>query len=140
MSTQNEDKWLDELISKSIDTTKPQFDAEQWKKKYSREFQILLLRADRGVSTHQPSVWRTVFRRPISNFSAAAVLVMGLAIGAFMGRDTWQSPGAQSDGKPQMAQVEPTSIYNLDYLTDMPKGSLADTYLTLAFETNGRER
>ncbi len=72
--------------------------------------------------------------------AGAAVLVMGLAIGALMGRDTWQSPGIQSVGKSQMAQVGPTTIYNLDYLTNAPKGSLADAYLTLVSATNGRER
>lgn len=72
--------------------------------------------------------------------AAAAVLIVGLVIGALMGRDTWQSPVTQSGGKLQMAQVETTDIYKLDYLTDVPKGSLADAYLTLAFETNGRER
>ena len=57
-----------------------------------------------------------------------------------MGRDNWQSPAIQSVGKSQMAQVEPTAIYNLDYLSDSPKGSLADAYLRLASATNGRER
>jgi predicted anti-sigma-YlaC factor YlaD len=72
--------------------------------------------------------------------AAAAVLVIGLAIGGVMGWDTWHNQGIQSVGKSQMAQVEPTAIYNLDYLTDAPKGSLADTYLTLASATNGWEQ
>jgi anti-sigma factor RsiW len=72
--------------------------------------------------------------------AAAAVLIVGLAIGALMGRDTWQSQVPQSGGKSQIAQVETVEMYNLDYLTDVPKGSLADAYLTLAFKTNARER
>ncbi|MGD8787003.1 MAG: zf-HC2 domain-containing protein [Phycisphaerales bacterium] len=71
--------------------------------------------------------------------AAAAVLIFGLVIGGLMGLDIWQSPNIQSGGESQMTQVEPTDIYNLDYLTDAPKGSLADAYLTLAFATNGRE-
>jgi len=72
--------------------------------------------------------------------AAAAVLIVGLTIGSLMGRDTWQSQVMQSGGKSPVAQAEAIDIYNLDSLTEVPKGSLVDAYLTLAFETNGRER
>lgn len=140
MNEQENERWLDELISRTINTTKPHFDAGKWRQKYPREFQILLARAGKDASNHPPDLWRLVFKNPITDFAVAAVLLMGLAIGALMGRDTWQSPGIQSVGDSQMAQVEPTAIYNLDYLTDAPRGSLADAYLTLVSATNGRER
>lgn len=140
MNNQQDNKWLDELISRTINTTKPQFDSEKWKQKYPEEFQILLSRAARGASTYQINIWRIIVKRPITKFAAAAVLVIGLVIGALMGRDTWQSLVIQSEAKSQMAQVEPTAIYNLDYLTDAPKGTLADAYLTLVSATNERER
>ena len=140
MNTQENEKWLDELISHTINTTKPKFDAEKWKQKYPREFQILLSRAAGGASTHEPNIWTVVFKRPITRSAAAAVLVMGLAFGALMGWDTWQSPDIRSVSNSQMAQVELTAIYNLDYLTGTPKGSPADAYLTLVSATNGRER
>ena len=95
---------------------------------------------DETIAANKSSIVRMILRSRAMKLAAAAVLVMGLAIGALMGRDTWQSPGIQSGGKSQMAQVEPTAIYNLDYLTDAPKGSLADAYLTLVSATNGRER
>jgi anti-sigma factor RsiW len=85
-------------------------------------------------------IWEWFDRTGLKQSAAAAVLVVGLAIGVLMGRDTWQSPAIQSVGKSQMAQVEPTAIYKLDYLTDAPKGSLADAYLTLVSSINGRER
>ena len=138
MNEQNDDKWLDELISRTINTEKPQFDAEKWKKKFPDEFQSLQLRAQKDSMSLVR--WTSILKRPITKFAAAAVLVIGLAIGVLMGWDTWQSPSIQSIGKSQMAKVEPTSIYNLDYLTDAPKGSLADAYLTLVSATNGRER
>lgn len=140
MNKQRNEKWLDELISRTINTEKPQFDAEKWKQKYPDEFQALLWRAAQGASASQNNIWRILFKRLITKFAAVAVLVIGLAIGVLMGRDTWQSPGIQSVGKSQMAQVEPTTIYNLDYLTDAPKRSLADAYLTLVSATNGRDR
>ena len=41
MNEQKNDKWLDELISRTINTEKPQFDAEKWKQKFPDEFQAL---------------------------------------------------------------------------------------------------
>ena len=95
---------------------------------------------DETVRANKTSAAGIILRSRAARLAAAAaVLVMGLAIGVLMGRDTWQSPGIQPVGKSQMAQVEPITIYNLDYLTDAPKGSLADAYLTLVSATNGRE-
>jgi len=93
--------------------------------------------------TSEPAVirlWEWFDRTGLNKSTAAAVLIVGLAIGMLMGWDNWQSPAIQSVGKSEMAQVEPTDIYNLDYLSDAPKRSLADAYLTLVSATNGRER
>jgi len=85
-------------------------------------------------------LWEWFGRTSLKKSVAAAVLVVGLAIGTLMGWDTWQSPDVQSVGDSRMAQVEPTAIYNLDYLTSAPKGSPTDAYLMLVSATNGRER
>ena len=140
MSTKKDLQWLDKLISRTINTEKPQFDGEEWKQKYRDEFQTLLSRAAKRSTSQQPSIWAIAFNRPITAFAAAAVLVMGLATGGLMGLDTWQSPDMRSAGDSQMAQVEPTAIYNLDYLTGTPKGSAAAAYLTLVSAANGKER
>jgi len=85
-------------------------------------------------------LWEWFSRTGLKKSAAAAVLIVGLAIGMLMGWDTWQSSAIQSVGKSQMVQIEPTAIYNLDYLTDAPRGSMADAYLTLMSTTIGRER
>jgi anti-sigma factor RsiW len=85
-------------------------------------------------------LWEWFDRTGLKKSTAAAVLIVGLAIGMLMGRDNWQSSDVQSVGKSQMVQIEPTAIYKLDYLTDTPRGSLADVYLTLMSTTIGRER
>lgn len=102
---------------------------------------------ERNISVKSKQRTRaSVFRLWNSEFltaqraSVAAVLISGLALGALMGLDTWRSPTIQSGGQPQIAQAEAIEIYNLDYLTDIPKGSLADAYLALMSETNGRGR
>jgi hypothetical protein len=44
MNERNE-KWLDEQLKKTIDSGKVEFDREQWKRKYSAEYQELISRA-----------------------------------------------------------------------------------------------
>jgi hypothetical protein len=80
MSEQNNDKWLDEIISKTINSKKPQFDVEKFKQKFPDEMQILKSRA-----TKQPQrsiFWKSIFKNPISWFATAAVIIF--AIGLFV--------------------------------------------------------
>jgi anti-sigma factor RsiW len=71
--------------------------------------------------------WRTV-SMPM-RATAAAVLVIGLASGVLMGWNTWQAPSAPADQV--TSQADPLAPYGVDYLTDAPDGSLAQTYLAL---------
>ncbi|MFA5864584.1 MAG: hypothetical protein WC975_07830 [Phycisphaerae bacterium] len=41
MMPKKDEKWLEEMIARAINTKQPEFDAEQWKQKYPREFQML---------------------------------------------------------------------------------------------------
>jgi len=84
-------KWLDELISRTINTTKPEFDPEKWKQKYPEEFQMLLSRA-RQASPRQPNIWGIIFKSPITKLAAAAVIIV--AIGLFI---VHQRPSEQDD-------------------------------------------
>jgi hypothetical protein len=74
MSEQNNDKWLDEIISKTINTNKPQFEAEKWKQKFPSEVQILQSRA----STQSPKIirWTNIFKSPVTKFASAAVIIL----------------------------------------------------------------
>ena len=78
MDKRKNEKRLDELISRTINTGKPRFDAEKWKRKYPDEFQSLLSRTAKGASSYQPNIWRIISRSPIAKF-AAAVLIAGVA-------------------------------------------------------------
>jgi len=70
--------------------------------------------------------------------AAAAVLMVGVAAGAFMARDTWEPAPSQPVVSVQSAEADVLATYNLDYLTDAPSGSLAQIYVTLASAPNGR--
>ena len=80
MNKQENEKWLDELISDAINTTKPQFDVERWKQKYPDEFQTLLSRATEGSPARQPSVWGAILRSPIAKLAAAAVIILAIGL------------------------------------------------------------
>jgi hypothetical protein len=80
MKEEKNEKWLDEIISRAINTTKPQFDAEEWKQKYPEEFQLLKSRATRA-STQQERIWTAVFQSKIPKLAAAAVLLIALGYG-----------------------------------------------------------
>jgi anti-sigma factor RsiW len=60
---------------------------------------------------------------------ATAVLVIGLAAGAVLSWNTWQTPTTPT--AQTAPQSDPLAPYNVDYLTDAPDGSLAQTYLAL---------
>ena len=67
--------------------------------------------------------------------AAAAVLVIGLAVGLVMGWTTL--PASQAPSAQAAVQADPLEAYNLDYLGDAPSGSLADSYMALVSGRNG---
>jgi len=83
-----------------------------------------------------PFRWWVSSSRPM-RVAAAAVMIVGLAVGVIMGRDTWQPPAALSAVSKPSAKVDVVGVYNLDYLTDAPRGSLAQVYVTLTSAQNG---
>jgi hypothetical protein len=72
MSTQKDDKWLDELISNSVNTSKPEFDAEEWKRKHPEALQSILSRRTKPTTSDQSHV---VFH-PIAWPTAAAAVII----------------------------------------------------------------
>ena len=62
MKEQKDEKKLDELISRTINTEQPQFDAEMWKQKYPDEYQTLLSRAAKGDSSRQGTILKLILK------------------------------------------------------------------------------
>ena len=81
MSEQKDDKWLDEIISKTINTAKPQFDAEKFKQKFPDELAMLQSRAKK--QTANISRWTNIFKSPIAKLAAAAVIIIAIMFGIF---------------------------------------------------------
>ena len=61
-------------------------------------------------------------------------LAGGLLIGVLMGQQTWRF--AHSSSLQQTVESDPGAVYDLDYLTDAPGGSLVQSYLTLTTAPN----
>lgn len=76
MNEQKSDKWLDELISQIINTSKPKFDAEKWRRKYPKEFQVLKSRAEQKPSTIQPGFWKIVLHNRLAKLAAAVIIIV----------------------------------------------------------------
>jgi len=71
-----DEKRLDEIISRIINTTKPQFDAEKWKQKYTEEFEVLKSQAGQDSQVYQPKIWRS----PTTKIAAAAVIMIAIGL------------------------------------------------------------
>lgn len=110
MNTQKDDKWLDELISHSINTTKPQFHADEWKRKHPEALQSLRSRRAKKAASDRSHVLRRIVAHPaISGLAAAAAIVV--VSGLWLTRDKPIPSGYVSES-PNIAQ-SPTSIVSM---------------------------
>ena len=112
MNKQRNEKWLDELISRTINTEKPQFDVEKWKQKYPDEYQKLLSRAAKGDSIRQPKILKVILQSPLTKIAAAAVIIV--AVSFFI---THQDPGKQEQPNIVEATKTPTEMMTAMSLT-----------------------
>ena len=85
MNDRKDEKWLDEQISRTIDSGKPQFNAKKWKEKYPQEFQFLLSRTGQTSRARKANLCRTVIKSKITKLAAAAAVIV-LAVGLFVAR------------------------------------------------------
>jgi len=79
MNEQRNEKRIDELISRTINTEKPQFDVEKWKQEYPEEYQVLFSRAAKGDSSRQPTILKVILKSPLTKITAAAVIILAVS-------------------------------------------------------------
>jgi len=115
MSRKKDDKRLDEIISRTIDSRKPEFDAEKWKQKYPEEFQMLQSMSKQDSLTRHPSIWWTVRYSPIIKIAAAAVIIVGIGlIAVFVHRGTGEKPDTTMVSEIAKSQVEMMTAISLE--------------------------
>lgn len=110
MSRKNEDNRLDDIISRTINSGKPEFDAEKWKKKYPEEFQMLQSMSAEKAPARRISIWKVVCQSPVTKLAAAAVIIAGIGLHAFL---VHQGPGEQPPISPtkMMSAMSLTMAY-----------------------------
>ena len=121
MNEQRNEKRMDELISRTINTEKPQFDAEKWKQKYPKEYQVLLSRAAKGELRRHPTILKVILKSPLTKITAAAVIILGVSI--FI---TQKDPGEKE--QPNIAKA-----------TKSPAEMMTAMSLTIAYRKGGME-
>ena len=109
MSAQRESDKLDELIARTINTEKPQFDAEKWRQKYCDEYRTLGSRRERAASARQPGIWRAIFGKPVVQFATAATVIV--AVGLLFIRDR-QDPNGPT-AKPPLIVHSPAKMISM---------------------------
>ena len=86
MNHQNDDDWLDEIITRATDIGKVEFDRPKWLDKLAAEPQEVDMPSPR---THDEKykphwkIWRTIMESRITRYSAAAVIVLAMTLVLF---------------------------------------------------------
>jgi anti-sigma factor RsiW len=95
----------------------------------------VMARARQETQERQPPVparhalstwWARVRVTGLANAVAA-----GLLLGLVLGQQTWRHAANSNGGKQPAAGVDAEVVYSLDYLSGTPRGSFAETYLSL---------
>ncbi|MHC4119467.1 MAG: hypothetical protein ACYSWO_18380 [Planctomycetota bacterium] len=80
MNEQDSEKWLDELLSRTINTRRPEFDPETWKQKYSSELEMLRSQRVKVGPLRGLARLTMILRNPVSRFAAAAIVIAAVFI------------------------------------------------------------
>jgi hypothetical protein len=132
MNKKKDERWLDELIFRTIDSGKPEFDPEKWKQKYPEEFEMIksLGRQDSVVSAGQPNIWRKIMKSRITKIAAAAVIIIAVLIGVHhFGDSIYVASVAWGEVVKKVGQAQ-TFVYrmkvNMTGMPGMPAGKTTE--------------
>ncbi len=76
MNEQDREQRLDDLISRTIDTTRPEFDPEEWKRQYPDAFRAIVSRS----AQRELSLWSRISASPLAKFAAVAVIIVAIGL------------------------------------------------------------
>ncbi|UCD49974.1 MAG: hypothetical protein JSW27_20895 [Phycisphaerales bacterium] len=78
MNERRDEKWLDEELRRAVNTTRPEFDAEAWKRDHAEAYEALIARGQTTSGAGRGA--RCTVRLMAGWLAAAAVLLVGVAI------------------------------------------------------------
>lgn len=115
MSRKKDDNRLDELISRTIKSGRPEFDAEKWKQQYPEEFQMLKSMSAEKARTRRQSIWRAVCQSPITKIAAAAVITVAIGlIAVFVHRRPGEKPDNNKVSEIAKSPIEMMTAMSLE--------------------------
>jgi hypothetical protein len=79
MNERKDEQWLDEELRRVINTTRPEFDVDEWKRKYAAAYDVVVARRQTPSETVNCGARRTV-RLMAGRLAAAAVILVGVVI------------------------------------------------------------
>jgi len=71
--------------------------------------------------------------------NAVAAVAAGFVLGLGLGQQTWRFAVSSQEAERLAARVDAEAVYSLDYLSESPRGSFTETYLSLTSVANDRE-
>lgn len=74
MNTRKDERWLDSELRRVIDTAKPEFDAEAWKRNHAEAYAALISRGRHAQDAGRRARWL------VSTLAAAAVIFIGVTV------------------------------------------------------------
>ena len=77
MNERKDEKWLDEELRRAINTTRPEFNAEVWKRRHAGAYEALKARGQRQLGTRAAASRRAYWIG--ATLAAAAVILMSVA-------------------------------------------------------------
>lgn len=114
-----DEQGLDKLISQTINTQMPQFDAAGWKEKHPAEFEMLKSRAGQ-ITPIRSSIGRRIMKSRITTLAAAVIVI---AVG-FLVIHTRPRPQTRTDGPSQAAKTPGEMLTVLSLNTAYRKGGM----------------
>ena len=113
MERPENDKWLDEALSKTIGSEKPRTDFERWKQNHPDAVHILTSRAGRQTSPGPLTTRRFIMTSTITKIAAAAVIIAAVALSFIVWNKT--TPAAYALGQTIEANHTVRSLYIRDF-------------------------
>ena len=135
MSETKGEKWLDELISRTIDSGQPQFDPAAWKQKFPQEFQILKSRGSEALAPRS-NAWRTIMKSRTTRIAAAGVIIAAIGfLVAYPGPR--ERPGASEISEVTKSPGEMLTVMSLNIAYRKGGMSAVEKQYDKAFEMLG---
>jgi len=103
MSEHKDEKRLDDALRDAINTTRPEFDAEDWKRKHAAEYQTLVSRGEGAAGRVAGGRVRLV----VGGLAVAAVILVGVSVLLI-----WV-PGREEPGPVRVARPAVVSMMSL---------------------------